>query len=235
MRWNIRKHYAELIRYVELANLGWAELERHDRFPLVGEVKRNGADSPLLGRIQRTLERRFKFVKLPGRLPPPDFPAWGKYRVPVWRQLHAYVLVRRLFDSLDFLVNAQARHLRGCLPVRLALQTERAAKGALVRVRDPYEDFLTALEGLDLSRLDGCPVCKRFFVALRSDQKTCTPRCANRLRVFRFRQKAVEYQANRRFRRRTGLKAVRKNRRVLMQLHQALREVGVPLPAKLRE
>jgi hypothetical protein len=108
----------------------------------------------------------------------------------------------------------------------------------MLRVHDPYEDFLAVLSDCDLQRLRACPVCRRFFVAWRMDQTACNPRCANRLRVARFRQKQPQYSANRKFRKRTGLGAVRHGRHQLMELNQALAEaktLGLQKPEALSE
>jgi hypothetical protein len=76
----------------------------------------------------------------------------------------------------------------------------------------PYEEFLAALVGRDLSRVRSWAACWRIFIALRSDQKACTPRCADRFRVEKFRGKQPEYLENRKFRRRTGLAPLRTGR-----------------------
>ena len=127
-----------------------------------------------LRRIEHTVDRRFGFVELTGRVPALDFPDWKKHPTRVWRQLQAYAPVRRVFDSFNFLVNARENERRGACHVGLSLQTELAGDGTVLLVHDPYEDFLAALAGHDLKRLRSCPVCKHFFVALRSDQKACT-------------------------------------------------------------
>lgn len=60
-------------------------------------------------------------------------------------------------------------------------------------------------------------------MAWRHDQKACGSPCANLIRVHRFREKAIEYAASRKFRMRTGLKAARRGRHALQKLHEALR------------
>jgi len=135
--------------------------------------------------------------------------------------------VRRVFDSLTFLVDARVNQMQGVCWTPVSLQTARTANGTVIRMHDSYEDFLATLDGRDLQRLRACPVCRRFFLALRLDQKACASGCANRLRVQRFRQKKDEYLSNRKFRTRTGLKAVRHGRNQLLALHRALIEVPV--------
>lgn len=143
-----------------------------------------------------------------------------------WQRLHCYALVRKLFDSLLFLTSTSARPTTGTRQIPLTLQVSVGTEGSISRVRDPYEDFLAELTHAgDLRRLRSCPACRRFFVAWRHDQKACDRRCANLVRVNKFRQKNVEYAANRKFRKRAGLKAVRKGRQQLMRLTEALRSV----------
>ncbi len=36
---------------------------------------------------------------------------------------------------------------------------------------DPFREFLAVLDGTDVTRLRQCPICNRFFLALRKDQK----------------------------------------------------------------
>jgi hypothetical protein len=80
------------------------------------------------------------------------------------------------------------------------------------------------LDGCDLSKLKRCPVCSRPFMTKRKDQKGCSPRCANVERVRRSRKNAEEYEDNRKFRRRTGLQAIRGRPRIdPVVLHEALR------------
>jgi hypothetical protein len=130
--------------------------------------------------------------------------------------------------------------MQGTCWIPVSLQTSRTGNGTMSRIHDPYEDFLAALDGRDLKRLRACPVCRRYFLAMRLDQKACTSGCANRFRVQKFRQKKDEYLSNRKFRTRTGLTAVRHGRNQVLALHQALIEVPVstsqtpPLPRPLK-
>jgi hypothetical protein len=54
-------------------------------------------------------------------------------------------------------------------------------------------------------------------------KKACGRRCANLVRVYKFRRKKVEYAAKRKFRKRTGLRTDRQGRQQLMQLTETLR------------
>ena len=61
---------------------------------------------------------------------------------------------------------------------------------------DPFMEFLAALQGVEAKRVRQCPVCQRFFVALRKDQKACSKRCnvVRRVRDWRANQGRYEYR-----------------------------------------
>jgi hypothetical protein len=209
MRSSVRKHYEKLAMFVEIANLGWHELSENDSFPRLDELTSGKECRGLLQRIDRALRSGFPSIKVPDRVPPLFHRGWRECPPAAWRRFHSYALVRRVFDSLTFLVDARVNQMQGVCWTPVSLQTARTGNGTVIRMHDPYEGFLATLDGRDLQRLRACPVCKWFFLALRLDQKACTSRCANRLRVHKFRQKKSEYLSNRKFRSRTGLKAVR--------------------------
>jgi hypothetical protein len=227
MRHSVRKHYEKPTLFVEMANLGWEELAENDSFPRLDELTSGKEYRALLQRIDRALRSRFPSIEVPDRVPPLFHHSWKKCPRAAWRSFHSYALVRRVFDSLIFLVDARVSQTPGVCWKPVSLQTSRTGNGTMIRIHDPYEDFLAALDGRDLKRLRACPVCKRFFLALRLDQKACAAGCANRLRVQKFRQKKDEYLSNRKFRKRTGLKVVRHGRNQLLALHQALTEVPI--------
>jgi len=220
MRISVRKHYVLLNSFVGLANLGWNELVQHNSLPLVHELTPD-QHRGLLRRLDRAIASRYPAARPLAQVPPLFLPAWGRWPRARWREVHAYFLVRRVFDSIEFLSRGLELPKPGMLLTQLSLQVEPTQDRTIVRIHDPYEDFLRALDGKDLRRLRSCPVCRRFFVAWRSDQKSCNLRCANRLRVSKFRQKQPEYLAGRKFRKRTGLKAVRHVRHNIMDLHDA--------------
>jgi hypothetical protein len=66
---------------------------------------------------------------------------------------------------------------------------------------DPYRQFLSDLNGTDLSRIRRCPVCRRLFFARRRDKGACSPPClnVNRVQTFRSLQKRKEYRDNRKW------------------------------------
>ena len=204
MRIGVRKHYKELIKFVALANLGWEEILRRDEFPTFAKLDPDGKHRQLLNRMERRMARIVPSIRPLSEVPAFYFPLWNQYPRSRWRQLHAFALVRRVFDSLQFIVLDTGINTVGAMPAGVLLQIERN-NGKILRVRDPYEDFLVALVDRDLSRVRFCPRCSRIFIALRSDQVGCNTRCANLLRVNKFREKQTEYQENRTFRKRTGL------------------------------
>jgi len=222
MRIVVRKHYKELAKFVGLANLAWDEIIRRDEFPTLDGLKPYDKHRDLLKRIGRQVAARFPSIELPSDVPPLYFRGWTQCPAPQWRQLHAFALVRRVFDSLQFLVGATGIPTVGGTSVAVMLQVNRA-NGTTLRVRDPYEDFLAALTGRDLARVRFCACCHSLFIAFRSDQKTCIQRCANRFRVEKFRAKRPEYEKNRAFRKRTGLAPLRRRRHRTVALHEALK------------
>jgi hypothetical protein len=228
MRESVRKHYKRLAQFVALANLGCAEILRHNDFPYLHQLKPETEHRPLLRRINRAVSSRFRALRPQTDVPPLFFSDWLSCSSEVRQQLYAYALVRRVFDSLWFLTEGMGGSKSGGQFMQVWLEIKALKDGSMVRVRDPYEDFLAALSDSDLRRLRACPVCRRFFVAWRKDQKACDARCANRLRVAKFRTKQPQYSANRKFRKRTQLSALRQGRHRLMGLHQALAETREP-------
>ncbi len=168
-----------------MANLGWEELAR-GAFPLLAEL-RPDAHRGLLQRMDRAFERRFRRLRPAAQLPPRFLPKWQEWPRTSWPQLLAYALVRRIFDSLTFLSGALERETPGAYFVQLSLQVGAATDGSLTRLHDPLEDFLKELDACELSRIRSCPICHRFLIAWRKDQKACSRRCANLLRVRKFR------------------------------------------------
>ena len=170
MRIVIKKHYRELAKFVGVANLAWDELIRRDDFPTFDGLEPHAKHRDLLKRIDRLLGRRFPLEPL-SEVPPLYLSRWNQCPRPQWRQLHAFALVRRVFDSVQFLARDTGIPTVGWTTVGVLLQVRRES-GMTVRVRDPYEDFLAALVGRDLGRVRCCVQCARIFIAFRSDQKT---------------------------------------------------------------
>jgi hypothetical protein len=223
VRLSVRKHYNRLDQFVRLANLGWDEIFKRDDFPTLDKLDPHDKHRQLLVRIDRAFDANFRKIRPPANVPLLISPSWRTTSAADWKLLHCFALVRRIFDSLNFLTQSASFPRPATLSIALALQVAVADDGSVVRVRDPYEDFLSELSRCDLRRLRACAACKRFFVAWRKDRKACGRRCANLIRVHRFRQKKDEYVANRNFRKRAGLAAVTHGRDRLMRLHESLR------------
>lgn len=234
MRRSVRKRYSQLDKFVRVANLGWEAIFEDDDFPTLETLEPRGKHRRLLARIERAFRSRFRKIRPAGDAPLLISPRWGTSVRGEWQQLHCFALVRRVFDSLDFLTRKNPSSESGARQIPLTLQVSVDAHGAVSRVRDPFEDFLAALtECGDLGRLRSCPACQRFFVAWRKDQQTCGRRCATLIRVHRFREKKDVYAANRRFRKRTGLSALRRGRNRLLRLNESLRSFENPAAAAL--
>jgi hypothetical protein len=82
----------------------------------------------------------------------------------------------------------------------------------------PIEEFRQILQAVEAYKIRRCKFCTRFFYATRSDKITCSMACQNALRQQRWRDKAKEYEVNRRRYREDGIPA-----KQLIQLHAALR------------
>lgn len=224
MRRGIRKHYKRLGLFISAANCAWDEISRDGEFPTLDELDPFGRHKPLLDRIERAFTKEFGEIRPAAGVPLLAYPKWRSVGQRGWLRLHCYALVRRLFDSLNFLTRNNVPPTPGTQVTPLMLQVSISDNGVISRVRDAYEDFLAELTNAgDLSRVRSCPACNRFFVAWRWDQKACRKPCANLIRVHRFRAKAPEYAEGRRFRKRAGLPAVRRGRRALQKLTEALR------------
>lgn len=91
-------------------------------------------------------------------------------------------------------------------------------------VDDPYWGaFRKAMEAADPRRFKRCPVCSRFYYAVRKNTGACNEH-QSLARVRKARQKTDDYNASRRLRRKIGGKGVRgKERKRLVELSEALR------------
>jgi hypothetical protein len=176
MRISVRKRYSRLEKFVSAANLGWEAIFKDNDFPTLENLEPHGEHRRLLARIERAFRSRFRKIRPAGDAPLLISPRWGTFARGEWQQLHCFALVRRLFDSLDFLTREISSRQSGARQIPLTLQISVDARGSVSRVRDPFEDFLAALaESDDLRRLRSCPACRRFFVAWRHDQRVSTP------------------------------------------------------------
>jgi hypothetical protein len=62
---------------------------------------------------------------------------------------------------------------------------------------DPFADFLRAVGGVEARRIGICPICRRFYFAIRSDSRTCSRGCGTALRVREWRVNQNKYEYNR--------------------------------------
>jgi hypothetical protein len=86
--------------------------------------------------------------------------------------------------------------------------------------------FRRAVEGIELERLNRCPVCHRIYYAVRKNKGACDTHLGL-ARVWRKRGKVAEYNASRRFRKKAKLKGLRgKARKDLLSLSRALQDKG---------
>ena len=118
MRISVEKHYKELAEFVRLANLAWDEILHPDEFPTFGELEPNAKHRQLLKRIGRRLARIFPSIVPLSEVPPFYLPRWNQCSRSQWRQLHAFALVRRVFDSLQFLARRTGIATVGGCPQR---------------------------------------------------------------------------------------------------------------------
>ena len=129
-----------------------AEIVQRDNFPPLDQLKPNDEHRKLLERIDRKVLRSFPDIVLVSEVPAFYLPTWNQYPRPQWRQLHAYALVRRAFDSLLFLARDIGIGAPGAMRTGIVFQVQKQT-GKTLRVRDPYEDFLAALVAVTLLEL----------------------------------------------------------------------------------
>jgi hypothetical protein len=153
MRISVRKHYAQHDQFVRAANLGWQEIFRRNDFPTLEKLDPLGAHRWLLARIDRAFQSKFRKIRPPADVPLLILPRWRSAALADWQRLHCYALVRRLFDSCDFLTRRSPHPRSGTRQIPLALQVSVNADGSISRVRDPYEDFLAELSRTGLRRV----------------------------------------------------------------------------------
>lgn len=82
--------------------------------------------------------------------------------------------------------------------------------------------FSASFDGVDVDRIRRCPECGKFYYAARITKRACDLHLTL-MRVRRARGRRGKYEETRRFRKRTGLKAVKgKERERLTKLYQAI-------------
>jgi hypothetical protein len=86
------------------------------------------------------------------------------------------------------------------LPIRSSFEDElvTAVTDQEGKFRVEHHPLLLAIEGVEVSRIRECDVCRQIFWAKRTDQLCCKRRCAKTLRTRRWRQGYVDrYQIQR--------------------------------------
>jgi hypothetical protein len=68
-------------------------------------------------------------------------------------------------------------------------------------------DLLSIIRGKSVNTIGACPICKKLFERLRSDQKCDSRRCRDIHRQRRYRAEQQKYEANRRRYRKEGIRA----------------------------
>jgi hypothetical protein len=120
-----------------------------------------------------------------------------------------HALVSAVAYSLRALVRAAPPHVlkaAGDAPLMIFRLYENPATSrsevwmrhgmVITRWVDPFREFLGVLDGTDVTRVRQCPICNRFFLAFRRDQKACSKRCnaVRRVRAWRANQEQHEYR-----------------------------------------
>ncbi len=203
MRESVYKRYAKLLKLVALANGEPDDLR--DVIMPVGD--------PEAG--ERGRERYLRT----GRLPRPNSPAYQPYGWADYGPKEKFVPVIR--EALRRLANAQPPKwsepsIGIPLPESPPASVTVDFNGRINKTRDFYRDqFLPALEGLEVGRLKICPICDKLFVALRLDQPACSRKCGNAHRAREFRRNAKRYERNRKEnrRRKAAREALRRKRK----------------------
>jgi hypothetical protein len=109
-------------------------------------------------------------------------------------------LAQRVADGLHFYASQRARasvSLSPTVPVQFSVDREGRASIATVNL---YSDFLNALRGTEVARIQECPICQSYFYALRFSTnrlfstKACSQRCNTTRRVREWRVKQEQYE-----------------------------------------
>jgi len=66
-----------------------------------------------------------------------------------------------------------------------------------ITTRDPYHNFIAALERAEIDRIRKCEICGAFFYAVRKDKRACSKSCNDVRRMRKSRAKQTEYEYNR--------------------------------------
>ena len=111
-------------------------------------------------------------------------------------------LAQRVADGFHFYASQRARvsvslSPSPTVPVQFSADREGRASIATVNL---YSDFLNALRGTEVARIQECPICQSYFYALRFSTnrlfstKACSQRCNTTRRVREWRVKQEQYE-----------------------------------------
>jgi hypothetical protein len=83
----------------------------------------------------------------------------------------------------------------------MMLYASRTENGRICFQPEPLRwAFKAALDGAETRRIRRCPICSKFFYAVRGTQKACSPRCNATRRVRAWRAKQAQYEYKRKLR-----------------------------------
>jgi hypothetical protein len=77
---------------------------------------------------------------------------------------------------------------------------------------EPLVDLLSIIRGMSVNTIGTCPICRKLFERLRSDQMCDSRRCRDTHRQRLYRAQQPKYEANRRRYRKEGIKAKERGR-----------------------
>lgn len=136
---------------------------------------------------------------------PPAFCRYVKQDPPGWRHgdedkpyrmLYRYNLVRDARENISRIISRYKQYKPDLsMPVFTVTTTIRISNDGLIEFE--RDDFMRAIEGVEVERLRRCAICSKFFWAGRLDQQCCSKNCANTLRNRRWRANSKEYYATR--------------------------------------
>jgi hypothetical protein len=123
-----------------------------------------------------------------------------------------YELVRNLFEQIragepSAIGSAYEGGADELVSFPITFFVDRTEAGRVTFQPDPLlENFKSAIDGVESDRVRLCPICSRFFFALRITQRACSTRCNQTRRVRAWREKQTQYEYTRKLKS-AGLKA----------------------------
>lgn len=116
--------------------------------------------------------------------------------------LHRYNFARNARKNLSEIIDRYKRS-KSDDPLYKGFSASVFAITATVRISSEgliefeKDEFLRAIEDVEVERLRCCAICGKYFWAGRLDQQCCSKNCANALRNRRWRENSKEYYATR--------------------------------------